>query len=311
MQEAFQRAPLRAPSRSRRAADFSAPSGKDFRPRMGASRRSLQLGCLRIRVNPEAPMPYDPAPAAALLAESRRTGKQLEALPEGVRPGNLAEGYTLQDAFIAATGEPVGGWKIGLGTVTQMKAGRLDAPLAGRILSSRFHRDGGTVRLPNAAAVTVEFEIAFVLAHDVQPGDLVLEPLEVISEVRPTFELVLSRFVDRRAVGWPSFVGDSVGFEALVVGEPIDPREMSDVWDSVVITVDGNEAARGLSGDDRTDPPTAFAHLMVNARERGHTLRKGEICTLGIVGKPFDVTGDVQVEARWNGGRLGHALKRP
>jgi 2-keto-4-pentenoate hydratase len=256
-------------------------------------------------------MPYDPAPAARLLAESRKSGRQLEALPESSRPSNLAEGYRLQDAFIAATGEPIGGWKIGLGTVTQMRGARLDAPLAGRILSSRFHRDGDTVRLPNDAPVTVEFEIAFVLGRDVAPDDLVLEPLEAIAEVRPTFELVLSRFVDRRAVGWPSFVGDSVGFEALIIGDPIDPREMSNVWESVVITVDGKEMARGLSGDDCTDPPTAFSHLMMNARERGHTLRKGEICTLGIVGKPFDITGNVQVEARWNGGRLGYVMQRP
>ena len=32
---------------------------------------------------------------------------------------------------------------------------------------------------------------------------------------------------------------------------------------------------------------------------------------LGIVGKPFDVTGDVAIEARWNSGRLGFAMKRP
>jgi 2-keto-4-pentenoate hydratase len=256
-------------------------------------------------------MPYDAAPAAALLARAAKTGEQLEALPEAVRPSNLAEGYRLQDAFIAATGEPAGGWKIGLGTVTQMRGAKLSAPLAGRILASRFHKSGDTIRLPNAAPVTVEFEIAFVLGRDVAPDDLVLEPLEAISEVRTTFELVLSRFVDRRAVGWPSFAGDSVGFEALVIGETLDPQAMPEVWSSVVISVDGQEMARGLSGDDCTDPPTAFSHLMMNARERGHTLRKGEICTLGIVGKPFDVTGDVRIEAAWNGGRLACALQRP
>jgi len=254
---------------------------------------------------------FDPAPGAALLAEARRTGRQLEALPEAMRPSSLAEGYRLQDAFIAATGEPPGGWKIGLGTVTQMKGAKLDAPLAGRILRSRFHRDGDTVRLPNAAPVTVEFEIAFVLGRDVEPGDLVLEPLEVVDEVRTTFELVLSRFVDRRAVGWPSFAGDSVGFEALVIGDEIEPARMAEVWQSVVITVDGQEKARGLSGDDCTDPPTAFTHLVMNARERGHALRRGEVCTLGIVGTPFDVTGDVKVEAAWRGGRLGFSMRRP
>ena len=255
-------------------------------------------------------MPYDPAPAAALLADAFKSGRQLEALPENVRPADLEQGYLLQDAFIAATGEPVGGWKIGLGTITQMRGARLDAPLAGRILRSHFHRPGDTIKLPNAAPVTVEFEIAFVLGRDVAPGDLVLEPLEVVDEVRVTYELVLSRFVDRRAVGWPSFTGDSVGFEALVIGEQIDPTKMRDVIDSAVIKVDGREMGRGLSGDDCTDPPTAFTHLMMNARQRGHTLRKGEICTLGIVGKPFDVTGDVELETTWNGGRLACSLQR-
>ncbi len=255
-------------------------------------------------------MTYDPRVAAATLADAWKSGRQLAELPAAARPGSLAEGYDLQEAMLAANAQPIAGWKLGVGSPAGMRAGKLDRPLVGRVLGPRLYRSGDIVQLPNAAPVTVEFEIAFVLGRDIAPSDRIDDPLEAVAEVRTTFELVLSRFTNRRAVGWPSFVGDSVGFEALVVGMHFDRARMAEVATSVVITVDGKEMARGLSGDDLTDPIASFNYLIAHARERGQTLKRGEIATLGAIGKPFDVTGAAAIEARYLDANLAVTLTR-
>lgn len=68
----------------------------------------------------------------------------------------------------------------------------------------------------------------------------------------------------------------------------------------MVVSVDDQETARGLSGDDLTDPLASFNGLIAHARERGITLKRGEIVTTGAIGKPFDIAGNsVEVVARY------------
>jgi 2-keto-4-pentenoate hydratase len=242
---------------------------------------------------------FDPDPAAKMLADAWRDGRQLIELPLEARPQTLDEGYDLQDAVIALLREPTAGWKLGVGSRAGMRMTGLGKPLMGRVLASHRYANGDTVRLPHRLPVTYEFEIAFVLGRDIAPGESLAAPLDAVAEMRTTFELVVSRFVNRRAVGWPSFTGDSVGFEALVVGNTIQPGQIAEVGHSVVISVDGKETARGLTGDDLTDPIASFGQLIAHAKARAITLRRGEIATLGVIGKPFDAAGDVEVVARY------------
>ena len=246
---------------------------------------------------------FDPAPAARLLADSWRTGRQLDALPAESRPADVDQGYDVRDALMGQMGATAG-WKLGVGSASGIRMTGLGRPLAGRLIASRLHEKGARVRLPNGAPVTFEFEIAFVLGRDIAPGARPANPMDAVAAIHTTFELVLSRFVDRRAVGWPSFAGDSVGFEALVVGDTLEARDMDAVAQSVVITADGREVARGLAGDDLTYPLVAFDYLIEHARARGATLKRGEIATLGAIGKPFDLAGSVAIEARYLGRTL-------
>jgi 2-keto-4-pentenoate hydratase len=78
----------------------------------------------------------------------------------------------------------------------------------------------------------------------------------------------MARFVDRRSAGWPSFAADDSGFEALVVGEPIDERQIPELLSSLIVSVDGQKKARAAAGDDATDPYGALADLISIARER-------------------------------------------
>lgn len=178
--------------------------------------------------------------------------------------------------------------------------------MLGRIWQSRLYRDGATVPLPVGASATIEFEIACVLGRDVRPGDTVASPSDVIAQVHTAFEIVLSRFIDRRAVGWPSFAADNAAFSALVLGDPIDAHRIGDVAPSLVVRVDADEAARAVAGDEAIDPFSAVGDLIAVARERGMVLPKGSIVSTGTVSKPFNVTAPgARITASFLGSTLG------
>jgi 2-keto-4-pentenoate hydratase len=242
--------------------------------------------------------PFDPAPAASLLATHWRNGTQSTELPAEIRPRTLQEGYAVQDRLIAVMSEKTAGWKLGVGSPLAMRNAGLDRPLVGRILASHCYRSGDAVRLPNQAPATVEFEIVFVLGRDIEPSEALNSPLDAVSTTHPAFELVLSRFADRRAAGWPSFVGDSVGFEASVIGDPIDPAQIAEVIRTVTVT-GGKDMARGLSGDDLTDPVKSLEYLIAHARERGIVLKRGELVSTGAIAKPFDLAVPAEIVARF------------
>jgi 2-keto-4-pentenoate hydratase len=237
--------------------------------------------------------------AAATLAELWRSGKQATALPPELRPASVEEGYDIQDRFVAALGERSVGWKLGVGS----RKGKIDSgigrAIAGRVLGSRCFESGATVTLPGQAPVTVEFEIAYVLGRDILPSETADAPWDAVSEVRTTVELVRSRFVDRRAVGWPSFAADNGGFEALIVGGIIEKSRQAEVAATAVVLVDGVEKARALSGDDVTDVETAFTDFVALARSRSMVLPQGSIISTGTATKPFNITGAVAVTVHY------------
>lgn len=128
-----------------------------------------------------------------------------------------------------------------------------------------------------------------------------------------TFEVVRSRFVDRKSVGWPSFVADNVGFEAFVVGSSlgagIDVPLLADLAETTEVHVDGELRVRGLTDDAATDPLVSLAHLYAHAAERGFTLNAGDVVTTGAMCQPFDLkAAGHQVSARFLGQTLSFTL---
>ena len=238
---------------------------------------------------------FDPALPAAILAQAWRTGMLLVDLPPPTKPTTLAQGYDAQDRLLAASGARRAGWKLGVGSPAAMRAGRLARALVGQLDATRIHASGTHISLPSRDPVTVECEIAFVLDRDIPPAPGRQLAAEDVRHMCVSFELVRSRFIDRRAVGWPAFAADNVGFEALVVSPAVAPgldRELlAAINDSASVAVNGKEKARALSGDGATDPIAAMNALFAHAAERGVTLRAGEIVSTGAMCQPFDLAG--------------------
>jgi 2-keto-4-pentenoate hydratase len=249
---------------------------------------------------------FNPAPAATILADAWRSGALLKELPEAARPQTIAQGYDIQDRLIAEIGQPTVGWKLGIGSHAQKRQLGVGRSVAGRILANALYRHGASIDLPNSGPLTVEFEIVYVLGRDILPGEAAFPVMDAVAETRVSFELVMSRFIDRRAVGWPSFAADNGAFQALVLGDVIAPSDIPALADSLVVLCNGQEMARALTGDDATDPVAAFSDLVAVARERGMVLPKGSIISTGTVSKPFNVTAPAaEISARFLDHELG------
>jgi len=176
-----------------------------------------------------------------------------------------------------------------------MRKGNLSRPLIGQVCQKRCYPSGSKIAVLSTHPLTVECEIAFTIDRDIQPSiDRQFEP-EDIRNTCVTFEIVRSRFIDRKAVGWPSFVADNVGFEALVVSEPIckglDLAVLKELRNSVVVSLNGSIVSKSCEGDSMTDPFNSLVALYQHAAEYNITLKSGDIVSTGAMCVPFDIEG--------------------
>ncbi len=257
---------------------------------------------------------FDPATAARLIADAQNAKSLLNDIPAASRPQTLDQGYDVQDCIAAECGRSGGvndklaGWKIGLGSANAMKSANLTRPVFGRVFAGRLHKAGGTVAVPTLPVALIEFEIAFTLARDVTPGERIANPLDVVAKAQIVSEIVSSRFTDRKSVGLPSFVADSVGFHGLVIGQDIDPKRIPAIVASLVVHQDGKEVCRTATGDDGLDPATMLGYLIEHAGNRGLTLRKGDVVTTGSVSRPFEATSPASFVARADGVEMAYSM---
>lgn len=238
---------------------------------------------------------FNPAATACALQEAWNSGALLNALPAAIKPETLEQGYAAQNELFKIAGGARAGWKLGVGSPAAMRAGHLSRPLVGQLAQSRCHRSGVHLQMPAPTQVTIECEIAFVLDRDLPPlAGRRIEPQDIRSTC-VTFEIVRSRFTDRKTVGWPSFAADNVGFEALVIGEAacagLDENVLLQLAETVVVELDGLPKAKGLFDDTATDPLNSLAALYQHAAEQGETLRAGDIISTGAMCQPFDIVG--------------------
>ena len=258
--------------------------------------------------------PFDPAPAAEIVAAAMTNGTLIAEFPETLRPSTIPEGYDVQDFLtveLTSNGtiaDAPAGWKLGLGSVNAMEGAGIDRPLMGRVFEKRLFDNDASVPAANGAEALIEIELAVRLSRDVAPSDAISNPLDVVASAYLVSEVVISRFVDRTIVGLPSVAADSVGFHALVVGPEIELSKAVDIASSLAVTIDGELACGGLTGDAAVDPATMLSYLMAHARERGITLKQGEIITTGAMNKPHEVQVPCSLEARTLAGTVSYEL---
>lgn len=251
--------------------------------------------------------------AARLLARPRLGGPPTAAVPAGLAPATVAEGYAVQRALHAVLEAgglgPCAGHKIGCTTRVMQAYLGIDHPCAGEVFTSTVHVPGAEVPLARFHRVGVECEIAARLGADLparQGGHDRASVAAAVDSLMAGIELVDDRYADYGALPAPVLIADDFFNAGVVLGSAVaDWRSLDLAAIEGVMTIGGAEAGRGRGADILGHPLAALAWLADHRAALGTPLRAGEFVMLGSVVKTVWLEAPTTVAVRFAG--LGEA----
>ncbi|MBT8423717.1 MAG: hypothetical protein KJO67_01980 [Silicimonas sp.] len=224
-----------------------------------------------------------------------RDGRQIDHLPEPLRPRTRSEGYRIQDALARAAGDPVHAWKIAATSAAGQAHINVDGPLAGRIFRNRVLAPGATIALSGNNMRVAELEFAFRLGRDLPPRDGGYDMASVrdaVSALHPAIEIPASRYADFTLVGAPALIADNSCAHLFVFGDAFDPSDWTDRdlagW-QVNAEVAGKGVTEGIGRNVLGDPWTALHWLVNECSEHGLPLAEGQLVSTGTCLIPVPV----------------------
>jgi len=213
--------------------------------------------------------------AARLLADTRRDGRRLDALPESCRPATIDDAHAIQEATVVRLGEAIAGWKVGA-----TPEGRV---ARGALLRSRIYATGARVHAAMMPLLGIEAEIAFRFDRDLPARDQGYDYAEVAAVVTalPAIEIVDSRYQGYPNAPLLDRIADFMSNGAFVYGAG-QPRwrEFDLERIDVGLTIDGLTLVRRAGGHPTNDPLLP-AIALVNDLRRGSGIGAGQIVTTG------------------------------
>jgi 2-keto-4-pentenoate hydratase len=237
------------------------------------------------------------ATAAALLAEARRTGRPIDALPEAAAPRDVPEALAIQDALAKHIGGATIGWKIGATQRgLQAKLG-LAEPFYGRIFAGTVRATGCEISGATCQLI-LEAELAVRLARNFDPSraDWSAQSVAIaVDDVVPCIEINRPSFRNPFAMRGIDVIADNGSNAGLVLGAPIaDWRRHDLAAIAVVFRISGVERASGIGANVMGHPLDALAWLANDRARRGTPLAGGDIVATGslmgfVAAKPGDV----------------------
>lgn len=214
--------------------------------------------------------------AAALLFAARRDLTLLTDLPACLRPATIEEAYAIQDAGVRRLGE-VHGWKVG-------PARNGDEPRCSPLTARPL---GSPALLPDAgpAPLELELELAVTLAAGLPPRDRAYGVEDVAAatgSLHLAFELIGSRFEDRRRVSPLTAVADQQSNAGVVIGPGLTAWRDLDL-SAVGLTLAFDDEQVAAKNGDTTTPALLelVAWLANHAAARGVGLRAGQVVITG------------------------------
>lgn len=231
--------------------------------------------------------------AAAQFLREARVGDWPADLPEALQPRSLQEGYLIQDLVVGDQG--VAGWKI-LATAApeNFSCAALAAPDA--------IADGGD--LPRGERKPeVEVEVAVQITRDLPPGKTYTKDdiLSAIGAAHVAFEIVESRFNNRKAANPLAAHADAQSSRAMVIGSGTAEWQGLDLPAlDIVLTLDGVELARKCGGASAAQVVEALVWLANHAAGRAG-LKAGQHVITGARIGPLVIPEGQDMEARIEG----------
>lgn len=174
--------------------------------------------------------------ASALVAA--RKGSAIVQLPGDAAPETEGDSYRIQDAVIARLGEKIGGWKVGVSPL----GGHFAAP----IFASAVAPSPAKLPARNFKIIAIECEIGFRFnaALPVRTEPYTRHEVLAACSLRPTIEVVDSRYQDFRAVPRLMALADNQNNGALVFGAAVPNWDGVDLaHPPIEVTADGKPFA--------------------------------------------------------------------
>ncbi len=231
-----------------------------------------------------------------ILLEHRAAGIPIVQLPAGVEPQTAEDAYRIQNETIEALG-PVGAWKVQPIPATGQ-------PFAAPILASSVLPNGATLHARDFGSLGIEVEVAVIIAHDLPAQTQGYQPADMkaaIASIHIAFELLASRFVDRKQVPQLTGIADLQHSGAVVIGPAVAAHVLPEFGQqSLDLSTDGAVVAETAGNATTENMLAALAWLANHASARGLPLMAGQIVITGARLGPVPLTGK-RVEARGEG----------
>ena len=240
--------------------------------------------------------------ASDLLWDCWAHGRRIEQLPQELRPTDRAEAYAIQARLEAHSFAPLAGWKIGATGPGGQQLLNIDAPLAGRLLAERVHRDGAVISLGNSLMSVIEVEVAFRMRKSLPPRTAPYsqdEVIDAVGSVYPAIELPDTRYDNFKQVGAAQLIADNTCADQFVLGAPasIDWRSLDLAALQTFGRISGGEQRDGSGAQVLGDPRIALTWLANELSQHGLTLAEGQIVASGSTIVPLPVRAGQRILA--------------
>ena len=233
---------------------------------------------------------------ALILAESMRTGRPIDALPEACRPSSRDAGYAIQARLGGALRDELFGWKIAATSQGGQKHIGVDGPLGGRIFKRQVHTQHEIVPTWGNRMKVAEPEFAFGFGRDIPSRSAsysVDEVLAAVDSMRPAIEMPASRFADFVNAGEAQLIADNSCAGRFVFGAPA-----SQAWRSIDLSrhevrarIERNGRAvlqsSGTGAAVLGDPRIALTWLVNELSRLGIGLCAGQLVSTGTCMTPL------------------------
>jgi len=234
------------------------------------------------------------ARAAALLRQARADGVALAGLPDDCRPRDEAEGYAIQQAFVAASAGRPAGYKIGATSARAQDFLRTDSPFYGRVLAQDLHASPVSLDPRSYLFRLIEPEFAFRIGRTLEPRPRPFEEAEVadaVTAVMPAIEVVTSAFSQWQDQGALLLIADNGVDGALVLGPSHHNwRDLDLAAHRVTLAINGEPKGEGSGANALGHPLTALTWLVNKLSSQQIALDAGQVVTTGVV-TPFELAG--------------------
>jgi 2-keto-4-pentenoate hydratase len=245
--------------------------------------------------------------ADAQLLPAWQAPHQISAIEASVRPPTRGEGYAVQQALLAATGDKAMGWKIAATSIAGQQHIGVSGPLAGRLLASRCLPDGAAVSMRGNVMHVIEAEFAFRMGADVQslgPAPLTVQQVMAqVADLHLAIEIPNSRYQDFVTAGEAQLIADFACASHMVLGAALttDWRSIDLAAQAVQVSRGGEVVALGKGANALGDPRVALTWLANELISHGMHLQAGDVVITGTCVVPVPVAAGQHLTAQYPG----------